>query len=62
MPGHRPSAGIARYLQAAGGLTRHDPARPETWELEQGVKYMLADPQLNHRPRPHFRGEDNVWA
>jgi len=28
----------------------------------QGVNYMLADPLLNRRPWPHFRGEDNIWA
>jgi hypothetical protein len=32
----------------------------DTWI--QGVKYMLADPQLSQRPWPHFRGEDNIWA
>jgi hypothetical protein len=32
----------------------------DTWL--RGVKYMLTDLQLNHRPWPHFRGEDNVWA
>lgn len=50
MPGHTPSAGDGEVF-AGGG--RADPARSrpaETWELEQGVKYMLADPQLNRRP------------
>jgi hypothetical protein len=28
----------------------------------QGVKYMLADPNLKNRPWPHYRDEDQVWA
>jgi hypothetical protein len=27
----------------------------------QGVRYMLADPNLKHRPWPHYRDEDQVW-
>lgn len=32
----------------------------ETWV--EGVKYMLTDPELNWRPWPHFRGEDQIWV
>jgi hypothetical protein len=28
----------------------------------QGVKYMLADPDLKNRPWPHYRDEDRVWV
>jgi hypothetical protein len=28
----------------------------------QGVKYMLADPNLKNRPWPHYRDEDRVWV
>jgi hypothetical protein len=31
----------------------------DTW-LE-GIRYMLADPELDGRPWPHYRGEDQVW-
>ncbi len=27
----------------------------------QGIRYMLADPGLDGRPWPHYRGEDQVW-
>lgn len=32
----------------------------DTWI--EGVRYMLTDPELNWRPWPHFRGEDQVWV
>jgi hypothetical protein len=28
----------------------------------QGVKCMLADPNLKNRPWPHYRDEDGVWV
>jgi hypothetical protein len=28
----------------------------------QGVKFMLADPNLKNRPWPHYRDEDRVWV
>jgi hypothetical protein len=31
----------------------------DTWL--QGVRYMLADPDLKGRPWPHYRDEDQVW-
>jgi hypothetical protein len=31
----------------------------DTWI--EGIRYMLADPELNGRPWPHYRGEDQVW-
>lgn len=31
----------------------------DTWI--QGIRYMLADPGLDGRPWPHYRGEEHVW-
>lgn len=31
----------------------------DTWL--KGISYMFADPELDGRPWPHYRGEDQVW-
>jgi hypothetical protein len=27
----------------------------------EGIRYLLADRQIEGRPWPHYRGEDQVW-
>ncbi len=61
---HRPGATIelSRTLQ----MRRSDLDRYLIELLDQntwieGVRYMLADNQLEGRPWPHYRGEDQVW-
>jgi hypothetical protein len=31
----------------------------DTWI--EGIRYLLSDPRMKHRPWPHYQGEEKVW-